>query len=107
MRGRIEELVDGLAGTDRVQVPFDPDLRQRSFDGQLARQARRVGVEDARGNLAGCEAIDEEVGLGKVGRGVDALQNFTDTIRFPPLSLMPDRPEIVKAAAASPTFGIT
>jgi hypothetical protein len=37
------------------------------------------------------EQVDEEVRLGKVGRGVDALQNFTDTDPATPSSLMPER----------------
>ena len=59
----------------------------------------------ARGDLAGGEVIDEELGLGEVGRGVDALQNFTETIRLPPFSLMPERPDTVYPATARPTPG--
>jgi hypothetical protein len=39
------------------------------------------------------EKVEEEVRLGEVGRGVDALQNFTDTEPATPSSLMPERPE--------------
>ena len=88
-------MLDRLARARRVQVALDPDLRQRCIDGKLARQARRVGIEDARGNLAGGEVVEEELGLGEVGRGVDALQNFTDTIRLPPFSFTPERPDTV------------
>jgi hypothetical protein len=37
------------------------------------------------------EKVDEEMRLGKVGGGVDALQNFTDTVPAKPSSLMPER----------------
>jgi hypothetical protein len=37
------------------------------------------------------EKVEEEVRLGKVGRGVDALQNFTETEPATPSSLMPER----------------
>ena len=37
------------------------------------------------------EKVEEEVRLGKIGRGVDALQNFTDTDPATPSSLMPER----------------
>lgn len=102
-----QELVDQDAGAIGVGVALDPHLGKRGVDRQLAREARRVRVEHAGGDEAGGEPIDEEGGLRKVGRGVDALQNFTETITLPPLSLMPERPEIVKAAAARPTLGIT
>jgi len=74
VRGGLQVLLDRLAGAWRIQVALDPDLRERGIDRKLARQARRVGIEDARGDLAGGEVVDEELGLGKVGRGVDALQ---------------------------------
>ena len=41
------------------------------------------------------EEIDEELCLGKVGRGVDALQNFTETVTPRPSSLMPVRDCVV------------
>ena len=107
MGGRLQVLLDRLARARRIEVAIDPDLGQGSIDGKLARQARRVGIEDARGNLAGGEAVDEELGLGKVGRGVDALQNFTETITFPPFSFTPERPETWKPEMASPTPGNT
>ena len=105
VRGRLQVQVDRLAGASRVQVALDPDLRKRGFDRKLARQARRVGIEDARGNLAGGEAVDEELCLGKVGGGIDPLQNFTETITLPPFSFTPERPETVKAEIARPTSG--
>ena len=105
MVGGLQVLLDRLARARGVEVALDPDLRQGSIDGQLARQARRVGIEEARGDLAGGEVVDEELGLGKVGRGVDALQNFTETIRLPPFSLMPERPDTVYPATAMPTPG--
>ena len=107
MRGRLEVLLDRLSRPRGIQVAFDPDLRKGSIDRKLARQAGRVRIEDARGDLAGGEVVDEELGLGKVGRGVDALQNFTDTIRFPPFSFTPERPETVKPEIARPTPGNT
>ncbi len=39
------------------------------------------------------EKVEEEVRLRKIGRGVDALQNFTDTEPAIPSSLMPERLE--------------
>jgi len=103
MGGGLQVLLDGFARARRVEIALDPHLRQGGIDGKLARQARRVGIEDARGDLAGGEVVDEELGLGKVGRGVDALQNFTETIRFPPFSLIPERPETWKPEMARPT----
>jgi hypothetical protein len=41
------------------------------------------------------EEVDEEVRLGKVGGGVDALQNFTETVTPRPSSLMPVRDCVV------------
>lgn len=100
-------MLDRLARPRDVEVALDPDLGQGSIDGKLARQARRVRIEDARGNLAGGEVVDEELGLGEVGRAVDALQNFTETITLPPLSLMPERPDTWKPETARPTPGYT
>jgi hypothetical protein len=37
------------------------------------------------------EEVDEELRLGQVGGGVDALQNFTETVAPMPSSLMPVR----------------
>jgi hypothetical protein len=39
------------------------------------------------------QQVDEEMRLGKVGGGKDALQNFTETVPATPSSLMPERPD--------------
>jgi hypothetical protein len=90
------ECRDHLARPCLVLRVVDPDLRQRCFDGQLAREAGGVRVEDARANASMGEQVDEEMGLGKVGRGMDAFQNFTETDPAMPSSLIPERPETLK-----------
>jgi hypothetical protein len=37
------------------------------------------------------QQVDEEVGLGKIDGGVDAFQNFTETVAPTASSLMPER----------------
>jgi hypothetical protein len=41
------------------------------------------------------QEVEEEVRLGKVRRGVDALQNFTETVTPRPSSLKPVRDCVV------------
>ena len=90
-RARAQERIDDFLRARRVGRIVDPDLRQRRVDGQLAREARGVRVEDARANAAVGEEVEEEVRLRKVRRRVDALQNFTETVRPAPSSLVPER----------------
>jgi len=71
---RLHEGVDDLARPRRVAGPVDPDLRQRCVDRKLAYDARGVRVEDACANAAGGEQVEEELRLGQVGGGEDALQ---------------------------------
>jgi hypothetical protein len=67
-------LVDERAGALGVRGIVDPDLWQRGVDRQLAGEARGVRVEDARANAPFGEMVGEELRLGQVGCGVDALQ---------------------------------
>jgi len=92
---RAQEGIDDLFRARRVGRVVDPDLRQRCVDGQLAGEAGGVRVEDARANAAMGEQVEEEVRLGEVGGGVDALQNFTETVTPRPSSLMPVRDCVV------------
>jgi hypothetical protein len=85
------ERIDQCPRAFGVVGVIDPHLRQRGFDRQLAREAGGVRVEDARANASMGEEVDEEVRLGKVGRGVDAFQNFTETVPPKPSSLIPER----------------
>lgn len=73
---------------------LDPHLRQRGIERQLARHARRIGVEDVRRDAVVLERIPDEMRFGQVGRGVDPLQNLTDTVAPMPSCLMPERPEM-------------
>ena len=76
-------------------IVVDPHLGQRGLDRQLAGEARGIRVEDAGTNAAMAEEVDEELRLRQVGRGVDALQNFTETVTPSPSSLMPVRDCVV------------
>lgn len=86
---------------------LDPHLRQRGIERQLARHARGVGVEDVRGDAVLLERIADEMRLRQVGRGVDALQNLTDTVAPRPSCLMPERPDTRWYAKASATRSVT
>src|SRR5262249_25723171 len=90
--GRARELVDQVAGARRVGGIVDPHLGTRLVHGQLARDAGSVGVEHAGADAAPREQVDEEVRLGKVGGGVDLLQNLTDTMPLTPSCFTPLRP---------------
>lgn len=70
-----------------------PHLRTRHVHGQLAGEARGVLVEDTRPDAPLGEEVDEEMRLGKVRGGVDALQKRSDTRALMPSSSMPVRPE--------------
>src|SRR6476646_2674010 len=74
-----EEGFDHLARAGRIAVALHPNLRQRGLDGQLAREARGIGVEYPRGDQLLLQPIDDELRLGEVGGGVDALQVRTCT----------------------------
>jgi hypothetical protein len=39
------------------------------------------------------QPVQEQVRFRKVGGGIDAFQNFTETTALAPSSLMPERPE--------------
>jgi hypothetical protein len=94
-RSGAQEGFDDVLRARRVGGIVDPDLRERCVDRQLAGEARGVRVEDACANAAMGEEVDQEVRLGKVGGGVDALQNFTETVTPSPSSLMPVRDCVV------------
>jgi hypothetical protein len=81
-----------------------PHLRARHVDGKLAGEARGVRVEDARPDAPVGEEVYEEMGLGKVGRGVDALQKRIDTMPVTPSSSMPERPDTFVYASDTPTL---
>ena len=90
-RGRAEERVDQLARSSGVIGALHPDLRQRGLDRQLPRDARRVGVENARADAVLCEQVREELRLGKVRGRPDAFQKRIDSIALTPSSLIPER----------------
>ena len=90
---RSQELLDQLACPGSIAGILDPDLRERGVDGQLARDARGVRVEDARPHAAIGEEVGEKMRLGQVCRGIDALQNRYDSMPLTPSSLTPERPE--------------
>jgi hypothetical protein len=71
----LEVFVDESASALGIRGIVDPDLGKGCLDRQLAGEARGVRVEDARANAPFGELIDEELRLGQVGGGVDALQN--------------------------------
>ena len=56
-----EVSVDDLPGASRVRRVVDPHLRQRSVDGQFAREARGVGVEHAGADAVGLLLPAEEL----------------------------------------------
>jgi len=66
--------VDEAAGALGVRGIHDPDLGKGCLDRQLAGEARGVRVEDAGANAPFGEMVGEELRLGQVGGGVDALQ---------------------------------
>jgi hypothetical protein len=66
--------IDEPAGALGVRGVLDPDLGKGCFDRQLAGEARGVRVEDSGANASFGELVGEELGLGQVGCGVDALQ---------------------------------
>lgn len=70
-----------------------PHLRACGIDGKLAGEAGRVLVEHTRPDAALGEEVYEEVRLGKVAGGVDALQKRIDTMPVKPSSSMPERPD--------------
>ena len=72
--GGAQVFVDEAARALGVGGVVDPDLRKGRLDGQLAREARGVRVEDARANAAIREQIREEVRLRQICRGVNAFQ---------------------------------
>lgn len=84
----------------------EPDLRTGGVDGQLAGDAGRVGVEDAGSDAPVAQQVDDELRLGEVGRGVDPLQNRTDTIALAPLSSTPERPVTRKPPTLRPIRGV-
>jgi len=89
--GRSQVGVDQLAGASGVCRAVDPDLRQRGLDRQLAGEALRVDVEDARADAVLGEQVREELRLGEVRRRPDALQKRIDSIALTPSSLIPER----------------
>ena len=91
-----QELLDYVARAIGVARIVDPELGTRDLGRQLARDARRVGIEDARADAACSEHIREDVRFGEVRSGEDALQNFTETVPATPSSLMSLRPETLK-----------
>ena len=70
-----------------------PHLRACGIDGKLAGEAGRVLVEHTRPDAALGEEVYEEMRLGKVAGGVDALQKRIDTMPVKPSSSMPERPD--------------
>ncbi len=99
--------MEGFDHRERARRVFgilDPHLRQRGVDRKLAREAGGVRVEDARANASMGKEIDEEMGLGEIGRGVDPFQNFTETMPVTPSSLIPERPETLKYARLTATL---
>jgi hypothetical protein len=56
--------IDQAARAGGIVGPVDPDLREGRLDRQLARDARRVGVEDACADAMLGEQVREEVRLG-------------------------------------------
>ena len=88
-----EEGGDEIARARLVGGILDPELRQRGLDGQLARDARGVRVEDAHAHAARGEQVGEELRFGQVGGGEDALQKRYDTNALTPSSLTPERPD--------------
>lgn len=79
-----------------------PHLREGSLDGQLAREAGSIGVEDARRDPVVTQLIDDQLRFRQVRGGEDALQNFTETMPLTPLSLIPAREPTLKAARLTP-----
>jgi hypothetical protein len=70
-----------------------PHLRARDIDGKLAGEARGVRIEHARPDAPVGEQVYEEVGLGKVAGGVDALQKRIDNTPVMASSSTPVRPD--------------
>lgn len=102
-----EVFVDERLGAPGLGILLDPHLRQRRLDRELAGEARGIRVEDAGANAAMAEQVDEELRLREVGRGVDALQNFTEAVSPAPSSLMPERDWMLYRLSASAKRGIT
>ena len=71
---RLHEGVDDLARARRVAGAVDPDLGKRGVHRKLARDALGVRVENTRANAPAGEQVEEELRLGQVGGGEDALQ---------------------------------
>ena len=90
---RAHERLDDAARARRVVRAIDPDLRQRRVERQLAGDAGGVRVEDARANAPVFEEMDEEVRLGEIRGGADALQKRYDTMPLTASWLMPERPD--------------
>ena len=79
-----------------------PHLRPRDIDGKLPGQARGMRVQDASADAPVGEEVYEEMGLGKVARGVDAFQKRIDTMPVTPSSSMPERPDTLVYATETP-----
>ena len=80
------EFVDEAAEAETVVRTYEEVLRRieaEQLQTNVALKLTHLGV-----------VFDEELGFRKVGRGVDALQNPTETIRLAPLSCTPERPEM-------------
>lgn len=91
----------------RLRRIFNPHLRQRGVERQLARHARRICIEHMRGDAAVLERIPDEMRFRKVRGGVDALQKRYDTMAPQASCLMPERPEMLRYERLRPTRGVT
>ena len=92
-RRAAQEGGDDLARMGFLRGILDPHLRERRVEGQLARHARRVRIEDVGHDAALLERIPDEMRFGQVGGVVDPLQNLNATIAPIASCLMPERPE--------------
>jgi hypothetical protein len=92
-RHRTHVLVDERPRPLGVGGIVHPHLRPRGIDGKLAGQARGMRVENTRADAPVGEQVYEEVSLGKVAGGVDALQKRIDNTPVMPSSSTPERPD--------------
>jgi hypothetical protein len=103
----VQEFPDEAQRVGRQLGILDPHLRERRLDRQLAGDAGSVGVEDAGADARARQVVDEDLRLGKVRRGEDALQKRIATAPVMPSSLMPLRPEMRVYATPSETQSFT
>jgi len=106
-RRALEERDDDLARVGGLRRILDPHLGKRRVEGQLARHARRVRIEDVRHDAALLERIPDEMRFGQVGGVVDPLQNLTETIAPHASWCTPERPDTFRYERLSPTSFVT